>query len=148
MNEKEKVKKWVSLKYCEIKHDTILYILPPFQYRWCFRKSILFQFTWSFEVLRLTLTLLETVQPIRFYRLFYNWLNDLKTIFLKMLFDLNLTFFNLCALRQNIKYYETKEYIFPLKVRNTFSFFVVEEEIHWALSFPPYMYIFLTIKLG
>ena len=45
-----------------------------------------FQFTRSFEILRLTLTLLETVQLIRFYCLFYNWLTDFKIISLKYFF--------------------------------------------------------------
>ena len=31
----------------------------------------------------LTLTLLETVQPIEFYSLFYNWLTDFKIMSLK-----------------------------------------------------------------
>ena len=71
----------------------------------------MFQFTSSFEILKLTLTLLKTVQPIRFYHHFYNWLIDFKIISLKCFFFLKCNFINLCALRQNIKYYETEEVI-------------------------------------
>ena len=53
----------------------------------------------------LTLTLLETVQLIRFYYLFYNWLSDFKIISLKYIFKKNVIFL-IFALLQNIKYYK------------------------------------------
>ena len=68
---------------------------------------MLFQNIISFEVLKLTLILLETVQPIRFYSIFYNWLNDFKIIYLKVLLEKS-KFLNLYVLIQNIIYYETE----------------------------------------
>ena len=39
-----------------------------------------------FEILMLIFILLETVQPIKFYKYFYNWLNNSKIISLEVLF--------------------------------------------------------------
>lgn len=61
-------------------------------------------------VLKLILILLEVVQPIRFYNIFSNSLNDFNIISLKILLEKS-KIFDLCALIQNIIYYEIERVV-------------------------------------